>query len=143
MSVVSFVSSGKFLGTAAGPVGGAVGLISLSLFTAALITFPAWPITAGLPTAGLTGAGLTGAGSRATPSVSVNRALKGDRLPINIPEGVSPLHPISLSPARLPDESQPAPAQPRTRAQIPLGCDAAFSPISAPLLAHVFRRCAV
>jgi hypothetical protein len=128
MSVVSCVFSGKFLGKAAGAIGGAVGLVSLSLFTAALITFPAWPTT---------GAGLTGAGFWTTPSVSVNRALKGDRLPINIPQGASPLHSI------LPDESQPAPAQPRTRAQIPLGCDAAFSPISSPLLAHVFRRCVV
>jgi hypothetical protein len=143
MSVVSFVSSGKFLGAAAGAAGSAIGLISLSLFTAALITFPAWPITAGLPAAGSTNAGLTGAGFWATPSVSVNRALKGDRLPINIPAGASPLHPISLPRSRLPDESQPAPAQPRTRAQIPLGCDAAFSPISSPLLAHVFRRCVV
>ena len=129
MNVVSFVPSGKFLGKAAGAVGSAVGLVSLSLFTAALITFPAWPTT--------------GAGFWATPSVSVNRALKGDRLPINSAPDASPLNPISSPPAQLPDESQPAPPWPRTRAQIPLGCDAAFSPISSPLLAHVFRRCAV
>ncbi len=129
MSVVSFVLSGKFLGKAAGAVGSAVGLVSLSLFTAALITFPAWPTT--------------GAGFWETPSISVNRALKGDRLPINGTPDASPLHPISSPPAQLPDESQPAPPRPRTRAQIPLGCDAAFSPISSPLLAHVFRRCAV
>jgi len=142
MSVVSFVStagfsgefSGKLLDKAADVVGSVVGLVSLSLFTAALITFPAWPTT---------GAGLTAVGFWATPSVSVNRALKGDRLPINTPSGPSPLHPISLPPSLLPDESQPAPAHPRARAQIPLGCDAAFSPISSPLLAHVFRRCAV
>lgn len=123
MSVVSFVLSGKSLGTAAGAVGGAIGLISLSLFAAALITFPAWPTTAGLK----------GAGFSATPAFSVDRALKGDRLPVSV-------HPTA---APLSDESQPVPAHPRTRAQIPLGCDAAFSPISAPRLAHVFRRCAV
>jgi hypothetical protein len=128
MTVVSCVFSARFLGKAAGTVGSAVGLVSLSLFTAALITFPAWPTT---------GAKMSGVGFWTTPSVSVNRALKGDRLPINMPQDASPLHSI------LPDGSQPASAHPRTRAQIPLGCDAAFSPISSPLLAHVFRRCAV
>ena len=128
MSVMSRVFSGRFLGKVAGAVGSAAGLVSLSLFTAALITFPAWPTT--------------GAGFWKTPSISVNRALKGDRLPINGTPDASPLHPISSPPAQLPDESQQA-TRPRTRAQIPLGCDAAFSPISSPLLAHVFRRCAV
>ncbi len=134
MSVVSRVLSVSFLGTAAAALGSAFGLISLSLFAAALITFPAWPTT---------GAGLAGAGLSATPAVSVNRALKGNRLPINISPAAGPSLAVPSSPARPPHESGPAPAQPRTRAQIPLGCEAAFSPISAPLLAHVFRRCLV
>jgi hypothetical protein len=126
------VSSARFLGTAASTVGGAIGLIMLSLFAAALITFPAWPTTI---------AGLTGAGLSATPAVSVNRALKGDRLHINMTPAAAPAPSVPSSPARLPDERRPA--QLRTRAHVPLGCDAAFSPISSPLLAHVFRRCVV
>jgi len=138
MIVVSRVSPGRRLGTVAGAVGSAIGLISLSLFAAALITLPAWPKTG----VGLFGAELTGSGL-STPAVSVNRALKGDRLPVNIPRAAPPPLSVPLPHARMPEESQPAPARSRTRAQIPLGCDAAFSPISTPLLAHVFRRCLV
>jgi hypothetical protein len=123
MSVLSRFDSGRLLDKAAGAVGSAVGLVSLSLFAAALITFPAWPTI---------GAGLTGA---ATPAVSVNRTLKGDRLPVNISPALAPSLSVPLS-------STPA-APTRARARIPLGCEAAFSPISAPRLAHVFRRCMV
>lgn len=96
-------------------VAAAMGLVSLVLFTAGLISFP-------IPT---TGAGLPAT----TPAVFVNRALKGDRLPVS-------------RPIIRPDWGG-LPGHPRSRAQIPLGCDGAFSPISSPLLAHVFRRCMV
>jgi hypothetical protein len=69
--------------------------------------------------------------TRSAP-VSVERTLKGDRLPL-----VAPIYKS--------DElrSPVAPKQSQTRAKIPVGCEAAFSPISAPLLADVFRRCTV
>jgi hypothetical protein len=61
-----------------------------------------------------------------TPAVSVDRSLKSDRLP--------------LDPSA--DKTEmPAPSAP-VRGTIPIGCDRAFSPISAPRLANVFRRCA-
>jgi hypothetical protein len=67
--------------------------------------------------------------------VSVDRTLKGDRLPLT---------------ARLDKPQMPAPtilptqsAMPmQARVPVPVGCDRAFSPISAPRLAHVFGRCA-
>jgi hypothetical protein len=95
-----------------------VGLLSLALFTAGVVSFSPLPTT---------GASL----STTHPAMSVNRALKGDRLPLVRPtvwprDLISP--PVS-----------PTPAQPQ--AQIPPGCDRAFSPISSPGLAHVFRRC--
>ena|ERR1700733_2977089 len=71
-----------------------------------------------------------GAGySQPTPSVSVDRTLKGDRLPI--------LHsPILNAP-----DSQGGVGAQSTAPQMPVGCDPAFSPISSPLLANVYRRC--
>jgi hypothetical protein len=62
-------------------------------------------------------------------ATSVNRTHKGDRLPQ-----------VALS-HRQPNTSsstQMAPASPK---RTPLGCDPAFSPISAPALAHIFQRC--
>jgi hypothetical protein len=65
----------------------------------------------------------TGAGLTATPPVAVNRALKGDRLPAS----------SAVAPA--------FPAKSESRARVPVGCDNAFSSISSPRLANVFRRC--
>jgi hypothetical protein len=60
--------------------------------------------------------------------VEVNRALKGDRLPQSAPaqrnSGGS--------------SGSETTASPKTA---PIGCDPAFSPISAPSLAHIFKRC--
>jgi hypothetical protein len=60
----------------------------------------------------------------------VNRALKGDRLPMH-----GTLNPSawrtdfgSLSRATAPHE-------------IPVGCDPAFSPVAAPRLAYIYGRC--
>jgi hypothetical protein len=92
---------------------GTMGIVSLALATAALVTFPAFPTT--------------GANLRTVePVVTVNRTLKGDRIPV--------LQPSVLRVLRTPTTLQP-------QAQIPAGCDRAFSPISSPRLAHVFRRC--
>lgn len=98
----------------------AVGICSLVLFTAALIVFPSLPTT---------GAGLSFAPTR----VFVDRTHKGDRLPVAKPANgadefaAPPLSPVRTLPQR----------------KIPAGCDPAFSPISSPQLAHVFRRCVV
>ena len=61
-----------------------------------------------------------------TPPVSVDRTLKGDRLPLSAPGDKTEIR---------------LPAMP-LRTRIPIGCDRAFSPISSPRLANVFRRCA-
>src|ERR1700680_2556407 len=70
------------------------------------------------------------------PAVSVNRTLKGDRLPIansailDVPDGQARF-------ARQPSAER--------RAQTPFACDPAFSlirsPNSAPTSANVYRRC--
>ncbi len=59
-------------------------------------------------------------------NIAVNRALKGDRLPRLAPtvQPVSPAGETATSPQRA-----------------PLGCDPAFSAISRPAPANVFRRC--
>jgi len=103
-------------------IAGVVGMLSLALVAAGLVSVPSFPMT------GAAGAALT----RTGPAVFVNRAHKGDRLPISGPS-VRQLESQPLSPQFR------APAQ--LQSQIPPGCDPAFSPISSPLLANVFRRC--
>ena len=75
--------------------------------------------------------------SSQTPAVSVNRTLKGDRLPI----GNSAILDVPDGQARL--AGQPSIQQ--MRAQTPFACDPAFSlirsPNSAPTAANVYRRC--
>jgi hypothetical protein len=62
--------------------------------------------------------------------IAVDRTLKGDRLPRR--DGANNVEtPKIETPAR------------QTREKVPLGCDGAFSPISSPRLANVFRRCTV
>ena len=91
---------------------GTAGAVSLALLSAALITFPVFPTT---------GAAL----STQSPPVSVNRALKGDRLPTER------------------SDQSGSPVRTLPQARVPFGCEAAFSPISSPLLASIFRRCMV
>jgi hypothetical protein len=62
------------------------------------------------------------------PSIAVDRTLKADRLPPSAPADKTEM---------------PVPSAPSSREKIPVGCDHAFSPISSPRLADVFRRCAV
>jgi hypothetical protein len=67
--------------------------------------------------------------SARTVAVSVNRTNKGDRLPqSSILSGYPNDHSGAAS-------GSSAPRRP------PFGCDSAFSPISAPVLAHIFKRC--
>lgn len=96
-----------------------VAAVAFALVTASLVSFPSYSTT---------GAGLT-----STPAISVNHALKGDRLPTANPTFVWQ------------HELRPpvAPLQSQYRARVPLGCDNAFSPVSSPGLANVFRRCLV
>jgi hypothetical protein len=94
----------------------AIGLLALALFFLGIDPFLS------------VDAGLTGA----APAVSVDRSLKGDRLPLSHPA-------ISY----MPDWQAEFDIRPRTqpRAQIPLGCDPVFSPIQAPAAANVYGRC--
>jgi hypothetical protein len=69
------------------------------------------------------GAGVAG---KRTPSFSVNRELKGDRLPFS-----------NVSPAAVRSGSSVE----QSRDAIPVGCEGSFSPISAPQFANVFGRC--
>jgi len=86
-----------------------VAAIVSALFVASFILFPSFP-----------NAGLLAASA----PLSVDRAFKGDRLP------------LAADKIRAPASSAQA------REKIPLGCDPAFSAISSPLLANIFRRCA-
>jgi hypothetical protein len=103
-------------------VAGATGMLSLALFTAALALVPSFPTT---------GAGL----SPAEPAVAVNRLHKADRLPVLGPT----VRQLEFGPP--PPAAPVAPARALPQSQIPPGCDGAFSPISSPRLAHIFRRC--
>jgi hypothetical protein len=96
---------------------GALGLVSLAVVIVGLIPF--------LGADASSGAALM---SR-TPTFSVNREFKGDRLPM----------PSNVNTALLRDAFRSQ----RSRAPeaIPDGCDPAFSPISAPRLAYVYGRC--
>jgi len=91
--------------------------VLVALFTASFISFPSFPSTGVFAL---------------SPPISVNRALKGDRLPLVEPTALP--HRLGL-PA--------SPGQAQSRVKVPVGCDSAFSPISSPQLAHVFRRCTV
>ena len=92
--------------------------VALASFVAGFVAFPSLPNSAPL--------WLT----KSSP-MSVDRTLKGDRLPL--------IAPISKSNSNSNELGLPA----VSRAKIPVGCEAAFSPISAPQLANIFRRCTV
>jgi hypothetical protein len=70
----------------------------------------------------------------ATPPVSVNRSLKGDRLPAS--------NPVVLNAPDWRNEFR-AKVDGQLRVPTPVGCDPAFSPISSPRQANVYRRCTV
>jgi hypothetical protein len=92
-------------------------VMAAALFAASFISFPSFP-----------GAGLFNAGLFTVNPPTMDRTFKGDRLP----------------PAISADKiGEPASPTRQTREKVPVGCDGAFSPISSPRLANVFRRCAV
>jgi len=95
-----------------------VAAVAFALLAASLVSFPSLSTT--------------GVGLSATPAALVNRAIKGDRLP-------------AANPTARRQEFRPplAPLQSQSSARVPLGCDNAFSPVSSPRLANVFRRCLV
>jgi hypothetical protein len=96
-------------------IAGAFGATALAVFFLGFL-----PLL-GDPTAG------AGVAAKSTPSFSVNRELKGDRLPI------SNVTPAASRTGSSVEQSEPD--------QIPVGCEGSFSPISAPRFAHVFGRC--
>jgi hypothetical protein len=96
---------------------GVLGVTALASFFVGLIPFLSVEPSAG--------AGLTGR----TPAFSVNREFKGDRLPL--PSDIN----SAVSNGALRSEHSQMPGE------IPVGCDAAFSPISSPHLAYVYGRC--
>jgi hypothetical protein len=63
--------------------------------------------------------------------ISVDRTRKGDRLPD------AAMHYQTSNNSSSTETATTSPHRP------PLGCDPAFSPISAPSLAHIFKRCLV
>jgi hypothetical protein len=66
------------------------------------------------------------AGADLTNTFTVNRAAKGDRLPVSI----------------VPDWNNAFNgSQPESHAQSPFACDAAFSMISSPAASNYFGRC--
>jgi hypothetical protein len=104
-------------------IAGVVGFLSLAFLLVSLDPFLG---AAPIPRDGL---------HAGAPSTSVNRALKGDRLPaaeadtFNMrfwpdQQGASSVLPAKAAPA-----------------QIPVGCDPAFSPIFSGSLGNVYRRC--
>ena len=63
--------------------------------------------------------------------VSVNRAVKGDRLPMTLTQLTQP----QSSPST--EASKPVLRRP------PLGCDPAFSPVADPARGGIYKRCTV
>jgi hypothetical protein len=80
----------------------------------------------------------------------LDRSFKSDRLPLTAPADSpkigSKIEPeIELKTERKIESKIRAPAAPtqQSREKMPVGCDGAFSPISSPRQANVFRRCTV
>jgi hypothetical protein len=112
-------------------IAGASGLLSLAVVLV-LVLVSLNPFLRAAPIAG------AGLGST-TPAVSVNRSLKGDRLPL-FNSGVSSS--TGTQPAAWPGEIR-APNRSQPHEHIPVGCDPAFSPVSSPSAANVYGRCMV
>jgi hypothetical protein len=98
-------------------IAGAVGITSLALLFLGLIPFLSVDPTAG-------------ASPSSSSTFSVNREYKGDRLPS-----------ADINAAALLRTQFQLRQQPQAPREIPVGCDASFSPISSPRLAYVYGRC--
>jgi hypothetical protein len=94
---------------------GGLGLLTLAIFFVGLV-----PFLSANPSSGA---------AFKTPTFSVNREFKGDQLPVS-----SDLKAALLRNAFGSQRS-------RESQEIPDGCDASFSPISAPQLAYIYGRC--
>jgi hypothetical protein len=99
---------------------GGLGVVALATFIVGLV-----PFLSADPSAG---AGF--AGSPATPAYTVNHEFKGDRLPL--PSDTNSA--VTRTDFGLRQDA-------RSPADIPVGCDPAFSPVSAPRLAYFYGRC--
>jgi hypothetical protein len=109
-------------------IAGAFGITALALFFVGLIPFIADPSV---------GAGI----AAKPPSFSVNRQLKGDRLPSNFAPVASRSGVQNGVPQNGLQNDRGAQEQPLKPRKIPVGCEGAFSPISSPRLAHILGRC--
>ena len=116
-------------------IAGALGITALALFFVSVIPFFADPIV--------------GAGFAAkSPSFSVNREFKGDRLPAS---SIAPVASRSrpqngpntrdLGARDLGARDLGGQDQAQKPCRIPIGCEGSFSPISSPRLAHILGRC--
>jgi hypothetical protein len=105
-------------------IAGAFGITALALFFVGLIPFIADPSIAAKP-----------------PSFSVNRQLKGDRLPSNFAPVASRSGAQNGVPQNGLQNDRGAQEQMPKPRKIPIGCEGAFSPISSPRLAHILGRC--
>jgi hypothetical protein len=116
-------------------ISGALGITALALFFVSVIPFFADPIV--------------GAGFAAkSPSFSVNREFKGDRLPAS---SIAPVASRSrpqngpntrdLGARDLGARDLGGQDQAQKPRRIPIGCEGSFSPISSPRLAHILGRC--
>ncbi len=101
-----------------------VACVALALIAASLISLP--PITSFI------GSAVANFGMAANATVS-NRALKGDKLPVAE---------TRRRPHELEMPASPLPSQAHDQ-KVPVGCDSAFSSISSPPRANIFRRCMV
>jgi hypothetical protein len=116
-------------------IAGALGITALALFFVSVIPFFADPIV--------------GAGFAAkSPSFSVNREFKGDRLPASsIATVASRSRPQNgpntrdLGARDLGARDLGGQDQAQKPRRLPVGCEGAFSPISSPRLAHILGRC--
>jgi hypothetical protein len=90
-------------------------IVLMALCSIVLISFPSFPSTLGI----------------AFKPQSLDRALKGDR-PTNAP---------ALAPTKNGPKSQPS--LERASKRVPMGCDRAFSSMSAPQYSTLFGRCLV
>jgi hypothetical protein len=116
-------------------IAGALGITALALFFVSVIPFFADPIV--------------GAGFAAkSPSFSVNREFKGDRLPASsIATVASRSRPQNgpntrdLGARDLGARDLGGQDQAQKPRRLPIGCEGAFSPISSPRLAHILGRC--
>jgi hypothetical protein len=109
-------------------ISGAFGITVLALFFVGLIPYIAEPSI---------GAGITAK----PPIFSVNRQLKGDRLPSSFAPVASRNSVQNGIPQNSLQDERGAQEQPVKPRKIPVGCEGSFSPISSPRLAHIVGRC--